>query len=122
MSRFRDQSIDGIYTHIEIVLDFVEVALIIIGNRFGNIALADAIHIFRRDVQGSNHRVHRIVDALHDAPVFSAELTRVRPHIQLARHRRVDKGIDAVRHRPQIIFHRNHRLAQRILFRSHRYL
>ncbi len=51
---------------VEVGLDDVEVAVVVVGDDRRDVALRDAIDVIRGDVERPDHRVERVVDALDD--------------------------------------------------------
>ena len=78
------QRVDGVDAGVEVVLDFVEIALVGVGDLGRDVALRDAIHVFGRNVQGPDHGVEGLVDTLDDLAVVALMLGGVGAGGQLA--------------------------------------
>ena len=68
------QRLDVIDAGVEVVLDFVEVAVVAVGDLGRDVALGDTVHVLGRYVQRTNHRVQRGIDALHNLAVVALVL------------------------------------------------
>ena len=71
---FSDEAAQSVDAGVEIVLEFVEIALILVGDLGGDIALADAIDVLGGHIEGADHGVEGVVDPLHDGAVFAVIL------------------------------------------------
>ena len=76
--------VDGLDAAIEVILEDVEVAIIVVGDLRGNVPLGNLIDIIGGDVQWPDHRVERFVDTLHDLAEIALVLTRIRTGRKLA--------------------------------------
>ena len=69
-----DHGVDRFDAHVQVVLDVIEIAVVGIRDLLRNISPADAIHVIRRHVQRSDHRVQCFVHPGDDVPVAALEL------------------------------------------------
>ena len=83
------QLVHGLDTGVQVVLQRVEVAVVRVGDLGRNIAARDVVHILGGHVQRANHRIQRVVHALHDLLVFAMVLRGVGTGGQLALHGRL---------------------------------
>ncbi len=83
----RHQRVDRVDAQIQVVLDLVEVAAILVGDLPGNVPFADPVDIAGRHVQRADDRIQRGVDSLHDRPEVALMPRRIRPRGQLPFHR-----------------------------------
>ena len=90
------QRIHGVDAGVEVVLDFVEVAVVAVGDPGRNVALGDPVHILGRHVQWPDHRIQSGIDAFDDLAVVALVLAGIGARAQLAFHRgfRQHGGID----------------------------
>ena len=72
--RIGDHGVDRFDAHVQVVLDVIEIAVVGIRDLLRNISPADAIHVIRRHVQRSDHRVQCFVHPGDDVPVAALEL------------------------------------------------
>ena len=96
--RLADQRVDVADAVVQVVLDLVEIAVVIVGNLRRDIALGNAVHVFGGHIQGSDHCVQRAVDAFNDLAVFALVLRGVGARRQFAFHRRLHQNADVRRH------------------------
>ena len=68
-----DEGIDGDDADIEVVLDLVEVAAILVGDGRGDVALGDAFHVFPGHVERADDGIQRGVHAFDDLTVRALE-------------------------------------------------
>ncbi len=102
--------IDGFDAGVEVVLEDVEIAVVVVGDLRGDVTLGDLVDIIGGDVQRPNHRIERVVDALDDLAEVAMVLRCVGSCGELAidsgfaqhvgvRHKRVhrvDAGVEVV--------------------------
>ena len=69
-----DQRVDGVDAGVEVVLDGVEVAVVVVGDLGRDVALGDLVDIVGGDVQRPDDRVERVVHALDDLAVVALML------------------------------------------------
>ena len=78
------QKAHGINTLIEIVLDFIEITIIGIGNLRGYVTLGNPIHIFGCDIKRPDNRIECLVDAFHYFSIFSLMLCGISSSCKLS--------------------------------------
>ena len=61
-----DHLVDGVDCTIEVVLDRVEVAVVVVGDRWRDIALGNAVDIVGGHIERSDNGIQRVVDTLDD--------------------------------------------------------
>ena len=106
--RFRlgNQAVDRVDAVIEVILDGVEIAVVVVGDLRGNIARGNAIDVVGGHVQRSDDGVQRVVHALNDLAVVALMLVRVGTGRKLSldarlgkhRRRRLTKAFTASMH------------------------
>ena len=92
------QRVDGVDADVQVVLDFVEVAVVAVGDLRRDVALRDPVHILGGDVQRFDHRVQGLVDAFDDLAVVALVLGGVGAGGEFALHRRLHQHVDVLRH------------------------
>ena len=105
--------VDGVDAGIEVVLDLVEVAAIVVGNLLGDIAGGDTLHIGGRDGERCQNQVQNLVD-LHtqrldeavgragvDAPREVAILHRLHDRVDFVDGLFLDRAIDPLHDRAE---------------------
>ena len=79
-----DQGVDGVDAGVEVVLDFVEVPVIGVGDPGGDIPLGDPVHVLGRHIQRADDRIETVVDTNDDRLVLALMFPGVGPDGQLA--------------------------------------
>ena len=83
-----DERVDGVDAAVEVVLDGVEVTVVGVGDLRGDVSLGDAIDVVGGHVEGPDHRIEAVVDALDDLLVVALVLAGVGAGGELALDRR----------------------------------
>jgi 5-keto 4-deoxyuronate isomerase len=96
--RVAHQRVDRIDAGVEVVLERVEVAVVAVGDLGRNVATRDVVHVLGGHVEWPDHRVQRVVDALHDLAVVALVLGRIGAGGQLALHRRLGQQVGIGHH------------------------
>ena len=89
--RFGQQAAHGIDAVVQVVLDFVEIAVVGVGDLRRDVALADPVHIFGRDIDRADKRIAQIVDAADQLSPAAREFGGIAACRQLAFHRGLDQ-------------------------------
>ncbi|TEB11896.1 hypothetical protein Pmgp_01263 [Pelotomaculum propionicicum] len=76
------QTADSVDAAVEVVLNFVEVAFVFIGNLRRNVALGNTVDIFSRHVKRSDDSVHGVVDTSQDLAPDALRPVGVSPLVQ----------------------------------------
>ena len=84
-----DQRVDRVDAGVEVLLQRIEVAVVVLGDLRGDRALGDPVHIVGGHVERDDDRVERRVDALDDRAEVALVPGRVGAGRELALHRRV---------------------------------
>ena len=79
-----DQRVHGIDAGVQVVLDLVEVAVVVVGDPRRNVAFGDPVHILGRDIQRADDRVQRGIHAFDDFAEVALMLAGVGACGQLA--------------------------------------
>ncbi len=79
-----DQRVNGVDAGVQVVLDLVEVAVVVVGDLGRNVALGDAVDVLGRNIERADDRVQRGVYALNDFAVVALMLGGVGASGQLA--------------------------------------
>ncbi len=87
------QGADGLNALVQVVLDGVEVAIVVIGDFRWNIALADLVHVIGRDIERPDHGIQGGIHALDDLAEVAAMPAGVGAGGQLALDRRSGQHI-----------------------------
>ena len=87
--RLRQQLVHHLDRCVQVVLDFIEIALVNIGYSWRDIALTDPVHVFGRHVQRSDHGIQGIVHPFHDLAIVSLVLRCIRAGGEPAFHCRL---------------------------------
>ena len=66
LTGFIQQVVHNVNAVVQVVLDFIEIAVVVVRNSGRNIALADPIHIFSSDVQRTDDGIEGFIDAGND--------------------------------------------------------
>ena len=83
------EGVHGVHALVEVVLDLVEVAVVLVSDLGGDVALGDAVHVAGGHVQGADDGVEAVIHALHDLAVVALVLGGVGAGGQLAFHGRL---------------------------------
>ena len=86
---FGQQAAHRIDAVIQVVLDFVEIAVVGIGDFRRDVALADPVHIFGRDVDRADEGIAQVIDAADQLAPAAREFGCIAAGRQLAGHRRL---------------------------------
>ncbi len=84
-----DQPSKPVDAGVQVVLDLVEIAAVVFGDLRRDVALGDAVDVFRRHVQRPDHRVEGIVHPLHDPAEIALVLRGIRTGVQFPFNRRL---------------------------------
>ena len=80
-----DQGVDGVDALVQVVLDLVEVAVVVVGDLGGDVALGDPVDVLGGHVQRADDRVERVVDAVDDRAELGADQLGVAAGLQAGR-------------------------------------
>ncbi len=84
----RHHGIDRVDALIEVVLDFIEVAVVRIGDLLGDVALRDSIYVLGRHVQRTDDRIQCSIHTFDDGAEVALVLAGIGTSSQSARHSR----------------------------------
>ena len=82
-----DQTVNSFDTVVQVVLDLVEVAVVIVGDLRRDVPLGNPVDIFGCHVERSDDRIQRLVDAFDDLAEVTAMFGRIGTGIQFSFHR-----------------------------------
>jgi hypothetical protein len=91
------QAVEGLDALVEVVLDGVEIAVVVIGDLRGDVALADFVYVVGRDIQRPDNGVQSRIESGDDFAELPAmfagigaggQLAFTPPHSPAFRHRR----------------------------------
>ena len=101
---------------VQVVLDLVEVAVVLVGDLRRDVALRDPVHVLGSHVQRADHGVERLVDAGDDLLVPALELFGVAARCEFALHGSLGQHLRFADQSAQRFHNLNERLAKRVLF------
>ena len=96
-----DQRVHGIDAGVQVVLDLVEVAVVVVGDPGRNVAFRNPVHILRRNIERTNDRIQRGVDSLDDFAIVALVLAGIGACGQLAFYGGFSQQSSVSQHRVQ---------------------
>ncbi len=79
-----DQRVNGVDAGVQVVLDLVEVAVVVVGDLGRNVALRDPVNVLSGNIERADDRIQRGVYAIDDLTVIALMLGGVGASGQLA--------------------------------------
>ena len=89
--RLPQQAVHHVDALVEVVLDLVEVAVVVVGDLRGHVALGDAVDVFGRHVDRGHEGIDQLVGPVHDRPELCGNQIRVSARLELALDSRIDE-------------------------------